>query len=104
MTNAVPSPKENMGQPIPRVDGRDKVTGAARYPSDVPISNPAYAYLVTSAIAASAAPVAVLRFTAIACMCYLIIKIVYADNTIVDSGVPACNFAPYQMRSTGSRC
>ena len=51
MTNAVPSPKENMGQPIPRVDGRDKVTGAARYPSDVPISNPAYAYLVTSAIA-----------------------------------------------------
>ena len=40
-----------MGQPIPRIDGRDKVTGAARYPSDVPVSNPAYAYLVTSAVA-----------------------------------------------------
>ena len=51
MTNAVPSPKENMGQPIPEIDGRDKVTGAARYPSDVPVSNPAYAYLVTSAVA-----------------------------------------------------
>jgi xanthine dehydrogenase YagR molybdenum-binding subunit len=40
-----------MGPPVPRYDGRAKVTGAARYPSDVPVANPAYAYLVTSAIA-----------------------------------------------------
>jgi len=33
-----------------RVDGRAKVTGAARYPSDEPVANPAWAYLVTSAI------------------------------------------------------
>ena len=30
---------------------RAKVTGAARYASDEPVANPAYAYLVTSAIA-----------------------------------------------------
>ena len=28
-----------------------KVTGEARYPADMPVSNPAFAYLVTSAIA-----------------------------------------------------
>jgi xanthine dehydrogenase YagR molybdenum-binding subunit len=39
-----------MGQPVPRVDGKLKVTGAAKYPSDVQVSRPAYAYLVTSPI------------------------------------------------------
>jgi xanthine dehydrogenase YagR molybdenum-binding subunit len=48
---AAPEPKANMGRPAPRYDARLKVTGQARYPSDVPVSNPAYAYLVTSSIA-----------------------------------------------------
>ncbi len=48
---AVPEPKANMGKPEPRYDARLKVTGAARYPSDVPVGNPAYAFLVTSAVA-----------------------------------------------------
>jgi len=39
------------GRPTPRVDGIAKVTGAARYASDEPFANPAFAYLVTSAIA-----------------------------------------------------
>src|SRR5205085_11406028 len=51
MTTAAPEPKGNMGRPEPRIDGRDKVTGAARYPSDFAVSDPAYAFLVTSAIA-----------------------------------------------------
>ena len=51
MTVAAPEPKANMGQPVPRYDARLKVTGEARYPSDVPVSNPAYAFLVTSRIA-----------------------------------------------------
>ena len=51
MATAAPRPQANMGPPVPRYDGRAKVTGAARYPSDVPVANPAYAYLVTSAIA-----------------------------------------------------
>jgi xanthine dehydrogenase YagR molybdenum-binding subunit len=51
MSDAAPTPKENMGSPEPRLDAQAKVTGAARYPSDVPVHNPAYAYLVTSAIA-----------------------------------------------------
>ena len=52
MTNvAAPEPKANMGQPAPRYEARDKVTGIARYPSDEPVSNVVYAYLVTSAIA-----------------------------------------------------
>lgn len=51
MTVAAPEPKANMGPPQPRYDARLKVTGAARYPSDVPVSNPAYAFLVTSSIA-----------------------------------------------------
>ncbi len=38
------------GRPTPRVDGVAKVTGAARYASDESVANPAYAYLVTSAI------------------------------------------------------
>ncbi len=39
------------GRPTPRVDGVAKVTGAARYASDEPVANPAFAFLVTSAIA-----------------------------------------------------
>ncbi len=39
------------GRPTPRVDGVAKVTGAARYASDEPVANPAFAYLVTSTIA-----------------------------------------------------
>ena len=38
------------GHPVTRVDGVAKVTGAARYASDEPLANPAYAYLVTSTI------------------------------------------------------
>ncbi|HZR60714.1 MAG TPA: xanthine dehydrogenase family protein molybdopterin-binding subunit [Xanthobacteraceae bacterium] len=48
---AAPTPKANMGAPAPRLDARLKVTGAARYPSDTPLGNPAFAVLVTSAIA-----------------------------------------------------
>jgi xanthine dehydrogenase YagR molybdenum-binding subunit len=48
---AAPAPKANMGAPEVRRDARLKVTGEARYPADVPVSNPAYAYLVTSTIA-----------------------------------------------------
>ena len=51
MNRAAPEPKANMGQPEPRIDGRLKVTGEARYGSDFPVSNPAFAFLVTSAIA-----------------------------------------------------
>jgi xanthine dehydrogenase YagR molybdenum-binding subunit len=51
MSAAAPQPKENMGAPEPRLDGRAKVTGAAHYASDFRLANPAYAYLVTSAIA-----------------------------------------------------
>ena len=46
-----------LGQPVKigaaatRVDGRLKVTGEARYASDVPLANPVYAFLATSAIA-----------------------------------------------------
>jgi len=40
-----------MGRPEPRYDARLKVTGAARFPSDMPVSNAAFAYLVTSAMA-----------------------------------------------------
>jgi xanthine dehydrogenase YagR molybdenum-binding subunit len=48
---AAPLPKANMGAPAVRLDARLKVTGEARYPADTPVSNPAYAYLVVSAIA-----------------------------------------------------
>ncbi len=50
-SKAVPDRQANMGVPIPRVEARDKVTGRAQYPADVPVANPAYAWLVTSAIA-----------------------------------------------------
>ncbi len=39
------------GQPHKRIDGVEKVTGAARYATDEQPANPAYAYMVTSAIA-----------------------------------------------------
>jgi xanthine dehydrogenase YagR molybdenum-binding subunit len=48
---AAPQPKDNMGAPAPRYDARLKVTGQARYSSDIPVANPAYAVLVTSAVA-----------------------------------------------------
>lgn len=51
MTVAAPEPKANMGRPEPRYDARLKVTGEARFPSDMPVSNAAFAYLVTSSIA-----------------------------------------------------
>jgi xanthine dehydrogenase YagR molybdenum-binding subunit len=51
MNRAAPEPKDNMGQPAPRLDARLKVTGEARYASDMPVSNPAFAFLVTSPIA-----------------------------------------------------
>ncbi|MGY4343536.1 CO/xanthine dehydrogenase Mo-binding subunit, partial [Bradyrhizobium sp. LM2.9] len=51
MTAAAPEPKANMGQPVPRYDAAAKVTGRATYASDMPLDNPAYAFLVTSAIA-----------------------------------------------------
>jgi xanthine dehydrogenase YagR molybdenum-binding subunit len=50
MSEAAPQPKENMGQPAPRIDGRLKVTGQAKYGSDFHVPRPAYAYLVTSSI------------------------------------------------------
>jgi xanthine dehydrogenase YagR molybdenum-binding subunit len=42
---------DRVGKPTRRIDGVAKVTGAARYASDEPVTNPAYAYLVTSSIA-----------------------------------------------------
>ncbi len=51
MSIAAPDPKENMGQPAVRLDARAKVTGEAHYPSDISLANPAFAFLVTSAIA-----------------------------------------------------
>src|SRR5258708_14354640 len=48
---AAPTPQANMGEPAVRPDARLKVSGEARYPSDMPVGKPAYAYLVTSPIA-----------------------------------------------------
>jgi xanthine dehydrogenase YagR molybdenum-binding subunit len=39
------------GVPASRIDGVAKVTGEARYASDEPVANPAFAYFVTSSIA-----------------------------------------------------
>jgi hypothetical protein len=50
-TGAAPDPLANMGRPEPRLDGRLKVTGQARYAADVAVPNAAHAFLVTSAIA-----------------------------------------------------
>ena len=51
MVTAAPAPKANMGQPVPRYDARAKVTGAALYAADMPVADPAYAFLVSSGIA-----------------------------------------------------
>jgi xanthine dehydrogenase YagR molybdenum-binding subunit len=51
MTIAAPPPKANMGEPAPRLDARLKVTGEARYGADFAVSNAAFGFLVTSAIA-----------------------------------------------------
>ena len=40
-----------LGKPVARIDGIAKVTGAARYASDEPVLNPAFAYFITSRIA-----------------------------------------------------
>ena len=39
MTTAAPEPKANMGQPVPRYDAVAKVTGRAKYASDVSLTN-----------------------------------------------------------------
>jgi xanthine dehydrogenase YagR molybdenum-binding subunit len=41
----------SFNRPVSRIDGVAKVTGAARFASDEAVANPAFAYLVTSAIA-----------------------------------------------------
>jgi len=51
MTAAVPPRQANMGEPIARLEARAKVAGAARYASDMPLTNFATGYLVTSTIA-----------------------------------------------------
>src|SRR3569623_2488583 len=51
MNRAAPAPLDNMGRPVPRLDGRAKVRGEARYGSDFGVNDPAYAFLVTSVIA-----------------------------------------------------
>ena len=48
----VPAAKENMGQPIPRYEALQKVTGAKIYADDLPVpGRPAYGWMVTSDIA-----------------------------------------------------
>src|SRR5436309_1951577 len=44
-------PQKSIGQPVPRVDGRAKVTGRATYAAEHNIANVAHAVLVTSTIA-----------------------------------------------------
>src|SRR5262245_46229267 len=51
MNRAAPEPKHNMGEPVPRIEARLKVTGEALYPSDYAVRNPAFAFLVTRSIA-----------------------------------------------------
>ncbi|MER5177623.1 xanthine dehydrogenase family protein molybdopterin-binding subunit [Streptomyces sp. NPDC002896] len=47
-----PSPNKIVGEPVDRVDAQPKVTGGARYPSDVDYPDMAHAVLVQSTIAA----------------------------------------------------
>src|SRR6185312_1779352 len=47
----LPTRQSSLGQPVPRIDGRAKVTGQVRYAWDEPVANAAHAFLVTSAIA-----------------------------------------------------
>jgi xanthine dehydrogenase YagR molybdenum-binding subunit len=51
MIPATPQPQENQGAPAPRIDGRVKVTGEARYAADIGLNHLAHAVLVTSDIA-----------------------------------------------------
>lgn len=51
MNPAAPKPRENQGKPLPRIDGRLKVTGGAPYAADIGVENLAHAVLVTSDIA-----------------------------------------------------
>ncbi len=51
MSTEAPQPRENQGQPVPRIDARLKVTGEARYAADVPLNDVAHGVLVTSDIA-----------------------------------------------------
>ena len=46
-----PKVKGGIGAAVKRIDGPLKVTGGAKYASDMPVNNPAYAYFHTSAIA-----------------------------------------------------
>ena len=41
----------HIGAPVPRIEGRAKVTGHALYAADEAVANPAFAFLVTSSIA-----------------------------------------------------
>ena len=50
-TAPVPLPGKNMGKADARIEARAKVTGATQYASDYPVANPAFAYLITAAIA-----------------------------------------------------
>ncbi|WP_250009059.1 xanthine dehydrogenase family protein molybdopterin-binding subunit [Actinoplanes sp. M2I2] len=44
-------PVSPLGREIDRVDGRSKVTGAAQYAADYPVTDVTYAYVVTSTVA-----------------------------------------------------
>ena len=46
-----PQPSGNMGQAVPRYEGRAKVTGEAHYPADIRLARTAHAYLHLSRIA-----------------------------------------------------
>ncbi|HEY6236803.1 MAG TPA: molybdopterin cofactor-binding domain-containing protein, partial [Candidatus Elarobacter sp.] len=46
-----PATRGFVGQPIDRVDGRAKVTGAARYAADAPVDAPLFAVIVQSTVA-----------------------------------------------------
>jgi xanthine dehydrogenase YagR molybdenum-binding subunit len=54
MTIRPPAAQTLIGKPVPRFDAKLKVTGAARYPSDEAVANPAFACLATSSIARGA--------------------------------------------------
>ncbi|MCG7593831.1 xanthine dehydrogenase family protein molybdopterin-binding subunit [Mycobacterium sp. PSTR-4-N] len=43
--------QRSIGQPVSRVEGRQKVTGAARYTADTPVDDPTFAVLVQATIA-----------------------------------------------------
>ncbi len=51
MANAETPQTTRIGSATPRIDGRLKVTGAARYASDQPTAHPAYGWLLVSSIA-----------------------------------------------------